>query len=267
MILSDELVSPTKLLFDALGIALGAGTLWLAWVAYKKGIREYLMNNRIKRAEFLESLIKMSNNEALYPAKQILEDFVWPDNISLTGIDLTKYNNLPCVKIQRTLRDHKLKDVTDKDELMIRKSFGELLDFFTKLSYYLENRLITSKELGYFKYYIEKINYNRLRIISEKDLSSVVNFLALEGVDVPPGDLKRIADSVNEANRKMDEASWKKIKESINQLADITARKAFRNLYYAAQRENERKKGIKGFIDTYFYAEDYERLFNALKNP
>jgi hypothetical protein len=152
----------TKRLFDAfsdtVGLLISVATLILAYIIYKKGIIEYHDTNKTKRAEFLEKLIESFNADSLTIAKQTLDDFVFPTGLKFTS---ETYYSLPCVNFVQTLRDHTktVDGITDDTELQIRASFSALLDFFSKLSYYLSNELITKKELGYFKYYIDRINY------------------------------------------------------------------------------------------------------------
>jgi hypothetical protein len=58
--------------------------------------------------------------------------------------------------IRQLLRDHKDSPVTDQVEQRARQSFDDLLDFFTKLDYYLTPKLISKQELYYFSYYINQ---------------------------------------------------------------------------------------------------------------
>jgi hypothetical protein len=53
------------------------------------------------------------------------------------------------------LRDHKKNDINDPGEMAIRHSFDVLLDFFCKLEYLLDIKLIDEREIEYFRYYIE----------------------------------------------------------------------------------------------------------------
>jgi hypothetical protein len=137
----------TKNLFDVIndciGILVSMATFYVGYLIYTRGIVEYKNGNRLKRAEFLEKLIQDFKKSSMDIAKDLLDDFI------VKG----KYQaDLPVI-----LRDHKIADVIDPTELDIRASFDELFDFFTKLSYYRRNELITAKELAYFKYYINKI--------------------------------------------------------------------------------------------------------------
>jgi hypothetical protein len=63
--------------------------------------------------------------------------------------------------LQIVLRDHKGKDteVVDEGEQRVRESFDQLLEFFTKLEYYLSLKLISRSELNYFEYYISRCYY------------------------------------------------------------------------------------------------------------
>lgn len=57
------------------------------------------------------------------------------------------------------LRNHRGREnmIENPGEQAIRDSYDSLFDFFTKLSYYKSNDLISDRELTYFKYYIDKI--------------------------------------------------------------------------------------------------------------
>jgi hypothetical protein len=50
------------------------------------------------------------------------------------------------------------KEINDAGEFDIRESFDALLDFFYKLEYLYETDIIRSKEIIYFKYYLDKIS-------------------------------------------------------------------------------------------------------------
>jgi len=132
------------------------------------GLRSYVRENRIKRAEFLEKLISEFNEHNKFLAKRILDDF-WiltegPVELaeksdewlikegSVEKKEKSELNNL----VKDLLRDHGDKSVTNESEQRARQSFDDLLDFFVKLDYYLSLRLITRDELMYFYYYFQR---------------------------------------------------------------------------------------------------------------
>lgn len=133
-------------------------TLCLGLFIYLKGIKEYKKANKTKRAEFLEKLIESFNAKTLQIAKDIIDDFVYPQDTKYTS---KTYYSLQCVNLVETLRNHSDTDegIIDPIERQIRNSFTNLLDFFFKLSYYYSNKLITKDELLYFKYYLDRIDY------------------------------------------------------------------------------------------------------------
>lgn len=57
--------------------------------------------------------------------------------------------------VKDLLRDHSERSVLLKGGQRVRKSFDELLDFFEKIEYYLNLKLIAKDELRYFKYYLQ----------------------------------------------------------------------------------------------------------------
>lgn len=133
-----------------------------------RGFREYRKANRTKRAEFLENLIKMFDESSILEGKKLLDDFIVStvDKKIIDKYSQKEIDNLPCYQLPETLRYHLTKPITDDDELLVRESLDKLLDFFAKLSYYYSNDLVSRKELKYFKYYIDKINYHNVKSLT-----------------------------------------------------------------------------------------------------
>ena len=132
-------------------------------------IIEYKKSNRTKRVEFLEKLASEFNEKKMYIAKKLLDDFWFVEGLS----NAREYSEEVFIEmgsrekkekfseaLKWVLRDHKVKgnEVKDVSEHRVRESFDELLDFFTKLDYYLSLKLISKKELGLFEYYIKCCN-------------------------------------------------------------------------------------------------------------
>lgn len=143
---------------------------WLAGglitlISLIKGLVEFKKNNQVKRAEFLEKLILEFNDQKMFLAKRILDDF-WIDLEAETGTsdtDLVKIGSLEAkdenqlkMLVKDLLRHHSERSVINDNEHRARQSFDDLLDFFTKLDYYLTLKLISKKELTYFIYYFER---------------------------------------------------------------------------------------------------------------
>jgi hypothetical protein len=135
-----------------------------------KGLWEFSQANRIKRAEFLEKLILEFNDKKMFLAKRILDDF-WilleydpekykpeliDEEIVKEGSMEMKEKEVLKVLVKELLRSHVDRSVTYNGEHRARQSFDDLLDFFTKLDYYLTLKLISKQELNYFLYYIER---------------------------------------------------------------------------------------------------------------
>ena len=120
-----------------------------------RGISEYRANTRIKRAEFLDKLISEFLNPEIDIARGLLDDYVY---VSKDNRDKSPTEQKELSKPLSTfLRDHRIEPIGTVDEIAVRRSFDKLLDFFTRLSYYLRQELISSAELSYFKYYIRKV--------------------------------------------------------------------------------------------------------------
>src|SRR5258706_9041447 len=127
-----------------------------------KGLIEYSKNNKIRRADFLERLIVEFNGSKMFLAKRILDDF-WIEregNKEISDADLIKLGSMDKKEkkelvdlVKDLLRNHGEKSVIGYGEHQARQSFDDLLDFFTKLDYYLSLKLISKQELTYFLYY------------------------------------------------------------------------------------------------------------------
>ena len=133
-----------------------------------KGLFEFTKANRIKRAEFLEKLILEFNESKMFLAKRILDDFwVEPngtkemsnEELLSRGSQEKKEKDELKLLVKDLLRNHGERSVTGEGEQRARQSFDDLLDFFTKLDYYLTLRLISKPELNYFLYYIQRCAY------------------------------------------------------------------------------------------------------------
>jgi hypothetical protein len=143
---------------------------------------EFKKTNRIKRAEFLEKLILEFNSPAMFLAKRILDDF-WVEpagSTDMTDVELIKLGSQEVKEkdelkklVSDLLRDHAKRSVTGSGEQRARQSFDDLLDFFTKLDYYLSLKLISKQELNYFLYYIKRCAF--------KADGAVMNYAAIYG--------------------------------------------------------------------------------------
>ena len=129
-------------------------------VAFLYGRKEYLKSIEIKRAEFLDKLISDFLDKGTEIARNMLDDYVYVKKEN-RGKHPLEQKTL-AIPLKTYLRNHKeekkgMDPIGRDDEFDVRKSFDSLLDFFTKLSYYLRQDLITPAELGYFKYYLLKL--------------------------------------------------------------------------------------------------------------
>ncbi len=132
-------------------------------IAFLWGIYIYQADTRIKRAEFLDKLIKEFLNPDIDIARNMLDDYVY--------VEKENRNRTPAEQkavakpLALFLRDHTTEPIGLRDEIAVRKSFDKLLDFFTRLSYYAKQKLITREELSYFRYYVDKIE-NKPEVIA-----------------------------------------------------------------------------------------------------
>jgi hypothetical protein len=131
------------------------------------GRKEYIRTQKLKRAEFLDKLISDFLAPETEIARKMLDDYVYvkKENRNKSPQD---QKNL-AIPLATYLRNHLNEEpIGMQDEIEVRNSFDKLLDFFTKLSYYLNNKLISPRELTYFKYYIVKI----------KDKQEVIKYIS-----------------------------------------------------------------------------------------
>jgi hypothetical protein len=132
-------------------------------IAFLKGLKEYQANNRIKRAEFLEKLIVEFLESKNDIARALLDDYIYVSEANRNASPIEQKEM--AIPLSTFLRDHIAEPIRSADEIKVRKSFDNLFDFLTKLSYYLKQQLITPAELSYFKYYLEKIK-NKPEVIA-----------------------------------------------------------------------------------------------------
>ena len=120
-------------------------------------IYQYLKDERVRRKDTLLPLIsEFDTDTTIQLAKELLDGFSY-------GVDL-KWKNPVTVTYRvyhinesHIFRLHGPTDhITDEGEIEIRKSFDALLNFFGKLGYLLDVGLLKTKEIEYFRYYIEK---------------------------------------------------------------------------------------------------------------
>lgn len=137
-----------KLIIAAITILGGSLAFW-------KGLSELRANSRIKRVEFLEKLINDFNHSNTSIARNLLDDYVYieEENRQLPFEEQGKNAK----NLSAYLRNHKEFPITSSGEIKVRQSFDQLLDFFSRLSYYLKQKLISPAELSYFRYYLDKI--------------------------------------------------------------------------------------------------------------
>jgi hypothetical protein len=114
-----------------------------------RGYLEYRRANATKRAEFLEKMIAEFNAQEKKVALYMLDDYGYTGALGACPV------NMPLL-----LRNHRQAPIQTLIEVESRQSFDNLLDFYTRLSYYIQNDLMTSRELIYFRYYLEKVRDN-----------------------------------------------------------------------------------------------------------
>lgn len=139
----------------------------IAVLGFAVTFAEYRKSNKVKRAEFLEKLIDEFNEEKMYIAKKLLDDFWYNENVA-NPADIpakifiasgSKEKKPGAAAILETVLRAHYEDGSEpinEVEQRVRESFDELLDFFTKLEYYLSLKLISKQELYYFEYYVDR---------------------------------------------------------------------------------------------------------------
>jgi hypothetical protein len=143
---TDQIIEICKIL----GAAVGGVTVFLI------GRVEYRKSVKIKRAEFLDKLIEefLDDNTAI--ARSMLDGYVYVTEEMKEMSPMEQKEN--AVSLKKYLRNHEDEPIANVSEIKVRKSFDSLFDFFTKLSYYLSNDLISPSELTYFRYYLNKLD-------------------------------------------------------------------------------------------------------------
>ena len=144
-------------------------TAIIALVGAIKGIIEYSKSQKYKKIEMLERLITEFGNSDKKIAKDLLDDFWMKDKKD----KIICYSNLEIV-----LRNHKESGVSDIVELDARESFDKLFDFFSKLDYLIQLKLISKRDLYYFEYYIEKTVANN----GCMNYAEIYNYRSLESL-------------------------------------------------------------------------------------
>ena len=127
--------------FDFITFLLGIGTAIF-------GIFQYRNGQKVKKIELLENLIKEFENNGTYIARQLLDDF-W--------FFTENHSKISRQNLEITLRDHRPDGINDQTEIQVRESFDKLFNFFSKLNYLLQLKLLKPSDLYYFEYYLKKI--------------------------------------------------------------------------------------------------------------
>ncbi len=118
---------------------------------------QYMKDERVRRKDTLLPLITEFEDDAhnMNIAKDMLDGFKYPKGYwKIPNVPYDWYQ----LSQKRIFRKHGIPNdpIRDAGEFEIRNSFDALLDFFGKLGYLLEVKLVKKKELEYFRYYIEK---------------------------------------------------------------------------------------------------------------
>jgi hypothetical protein len=117
-----------------------AGTI----IVFLVGRVEYRNSIKIRRAEFLDKLIAEFQDKNTSIARGLLDDYVY---VTDKMKELTPSQQKEMAEpLSKYLRDHHEHPIENDEEIKVTKSFDALFDFFTKLSYYLSNKLISPKE-------------------------------------------------------------------------------------------------------------------------
>jgi hypothetical protein len=149
------MAGPDLTQFTDLGtlIAAIAGVTGLFWAVF-----QYRQGQIERRKTTLFELVEdFDSSDAIKPAKMILDDY-YLNSQDGWQVKSDRYYGRENLKL--ILRDHKTQPVSDPGEIAIRDSFDALLDFFSRLGYLMDIKLVKKKELTYFRYYIERAKTN-----------------------------------------------------------------------------------------------------------
>ena len=123
--------------------------------------------NYIKRAEFLESKIKEFNDTPTLVARYILDGFATVDTNNAAAMQMTAQQMIDKGSSRIGIAtDIKLDSIgktlnvvlpdTSIARQKVKISFDRLLDFFSKLNWYIDLNLMKKEEAEYFDYYIKQ---------------------------------------------------------------------------------------------------------------
>ena len=122
------------------------------------GVYTYSKGQKLKKHEILFPLIKeFDEDKRMEHAKDLLDSYILEDDEWDHRYGYYSLNNLHLILKKFDLLKEGIKD---PGERAIRKSFDALLDFFCKLEYLKDLKLIENKEVAYFNYYIYKVAKN-----------------------------------------------------------------------------------------------------------
>ena len=136
---------------EPVSLAISITTTIIGIIGGSFAVMTYLKNQRLQRQAIILPLMKEFDTDMrLDAARRLLEGFKYIPEGQGHAFDKDGLNTL--LRNHRKSTDSRI----DPAELKVRESFVALLDFFGKLGYLLDIKVITKKELGYFKWYIYK---------------------------------------------------------------------------------------------------------------
>ena len=143
-------------------------TIVSTMVAISTGLYGYITNRKnqtLKRQEIIFPLIEeFEKKKGIFYAKELIDNVpIRIDPSEKEFIDNPfKLTDSKGVKVYHTSDLSKLTEsILDEDVLLIKFIMDSLLNFFGKLGYLIDNKLITKNDISYFLYYIEEAKDNK----------------------------------------------------------------------------------------------------------
>jgi hypothetical protein len=141
MLSADPVLLMTSIATSAVGIIGG----WSAVSTYKR-------NQTLKRQEVLLPLMKeFDTDKNIFYAKELIDRVP----VQIKDEKENFNGNYTYDDLKRLLNEVKGKEL-DKDEITMRIVIDSLLNFFGKLAYLIEIKILTRQDIVYFEYYVRK---------------------------------------------------------------------------------------------------------------
>ena len=122
------------------------------------GLFSYRDSQTLKRKDLLFFLMDyFDKTPEILKARKMLDDFYLDNEQGWVKENKRYYGRENLATI---LRNHEAESITDPGEIVVRESIDTILDFFVRLEYLLEVKLLKDREVAYFCYFLKKARDN-----------------------------------------------------------------------------------------------------------